>query len=340
MEVLVTGGAGYVGSHVISELIETDHDIISVDNLHKGHREAVLAGEFYCCDLADEKRINDIFSQHNIEAVIHLAADSLVGESMEKPHKYYQNNLSAGLNLLEIMLEHSVMNMVFSSTAAVYGQPENIPIEESDPKNPSSPYGRSKLFYEEILADYYRAYGLNYVSLRYFNASGADPERNIGEDHDPETHLIPLVLKTALGQRGKLQIFGTDYDTRDGTCIRDYVHVNDLARAHIDALENIEEAAGRVYNLGSGDGYSVKEVIETAREVTGRAIEARPAERRAGDPPVLIASSGKIKKELGWEREFKDLKKIIETAWRWHYNNPKGYEDDSSCDTGKEKPTQ
>ncbi|SDL04221.1 UDP-glucose 4-epimerase GalE [Halarsenatibacter silvermanii] len=334
MEVLVTGGAGYIGSHVVRELMKTPYDIVVIDNLQKGHREAVLAGEFYRCDLADRQKLDEIFSDHDIGAVIHLAADSLVGESMENPQKYYQNNLTAGLNLLEIMLEHNVMKMVFSSTAAVYGSPDNIPIEESDTAKPASPYGRSKLFYEEILADFDNAYGLGFVSLRYFNACGADYEAGIGEDHDPETHLIPLVLKTALRQRDKLKIFGTDYKTRDGTCIRDYIHVSDLARAHILALEKLEEEGeSSIYNLGSGDGFSVKEVIEAAREVTGREIEAEPAERRPGDPPVLIASSEKIRKELGWEREYKDLKNIIETAWRWHSSNPEGY---GESKTGKE----
>ncbi len=326
MRILVTGGAGYVGSHVVKELLETDHQVITIDNLQKGHREAVLGGEFYDCDLADYQGLKQIFSRHDIEAVIHLAADSLVGESVEDPHKYYQNNLTSGLNLLEVMLEFSVKKLVFSSTAAVYGDPQNIPIKESDPGEPTNPYGRSKLFYEKILADYHRAYELKYVSLRYFNAAGADSSGQIGEDHDPETHLIPLVLQTALGRRQKLEIYGTDYETRDGTCIRDYIHITDLARAHVLAVEALKQAKeSRIYNLGSGEGYSVREVIETARKVTGREIPAVPAERRAGDPPVLIASSEKIMDELGWERRFDDLETIIATAWKWHENNPGGY---------------
>ncbi len=326
MNILVTGGAGYVGSHVVKELLETDQRVITVDNLNKGHREAVLGGEFYHCDLADYQELHKIFSRHEIEAVIHLAADSLVGESVETPHKYYQNNLAAGLNLLEVMLEFSVKKLVFSSTAAVYGEPRNIPIQESDPGEPTNPYGRSKLFYEKILGDYDRAYELKFISLRYFNAAGADTSGQIGEDHDPETHLIPLVLQTALGRRQQLEIYGTDYDTRDGTCIRDYIHITDLARAHILAVEDLEKRdESSIYNLGSGDGFSVREVIDTARKVTGREIPAVPAEKRPGDPPVLIASSEKIREELGWQRCYDDLETIITTAWKWHKNNPEGY---------------
>ena len=328
MNILVTGGAGYVGSHVVRELMETDHGIITVDNLQKGHEKAVLGGEFYHCDLADKDRLEEIFTRHNVDAVIHLAADSLVGESMDSPHKYYDNNICAGLVLLDIMLEHGVDKFVFSSTAAVYGEPENLPINEEDSKDPTNPYGRSKLFYEEILGDYQRAYDFDYISLRYFNASGAHPSGEIGENHEPETHLIPLVLQTALGQREALEIYGTNYDTRDGTCIRDYIHVSDLARAHILAVEEL--AAGgesAIYNLGSGDGFSVREVIESARKVTGKNIPAEPADPRPGDPPRLIASSSKIKKELGWQRHYTDLEEIIDTAWKWHSQHPQGFAD-------------
>ncbi len=326
MNILVTGGAGYVGSHVVRELMETEHKIITVDNLQKGHRAAVMGGEFYCCDLGDKEALGKIFSRHSIDAVIHLAADSLVGESVKAPQKYYQNNICAGLILLEIMLKHDVNKLVYSSTAAVYGRPESIPIEEDDEKKPTNPYGRSKLFYEEILEDYERGYDFDFISLRYFNASGAHPSGEIGEDHQPETHLIPLILKTALGKRESLKIFGTDYDTRDGTCIRDYVHVSDLAGAHILAVEKLSRGGdSSVYNLGSGDGFSVREVLETARSVTGCEIPAVPADPRPGDPPVLVASSKKIKRKLGWKRNFADLEKIIETAWKWHKNNPGGF---------------
>ncbi len=329
MNILVTGGAGYIGSHVVRELMDTDHDIVTVDNLQKGHEQAVLGGEFYRCDLADREKLEEIFARHEIDSVIHLAADSLVGESMQDPHKYYQNNVSAGLTLLEVMQKEDVNSFVFSSTAAVYGEPQSVPIEENDSGDPTNPYGRSKLFFEEILADYERAYDFNYISLRYFNASGAHPSGEIGEDHDPETHLIPLVLETALGQREKLEIYGTDYDTRDGTCIRDYIHVSDLARAHILAVEYLaENKESAIYNLGSGDGFSVREVIETARRVTGREIPVKPARPRPGDPPVLIASSEKIREELGWQRNFPDLETIIETAWNWHRNNPRGFSSD------------
>ena len=328
MNILITGGAGYIGSHVVRELMETEHEIITVDNLQKGHEKAVLGGKFYHCDLADKTQLVEIFTRHDIEAVIHLAADSLVGESMENPRKYYNNNICVGLVLLQVMLENGVDNFVFSSTAAVYGQPDSLPIKEDDSKQPNNPYGRSKLFYEKILKDYQRAYGINYISLRYFNASGAHPSGEIGEDHEPETHLIPLVLQTALGQREALEIYGTDYDTRDGTCIRDYIHVSDLARAHILAVEKL--AAGgesAIYNLGSGDGFSVREVIESARKVTGKNVPAEQAEPRLGDPPRLIASSSKIKKELGWQRHYTDLKEIIDTAWKWHSQHPQGFAD-------------
>ncbi|GAB6138570.1 UDP-glucose 4-epimerase GalE [Halanaerobaculum tunisiense] len=326
MNILVTGGAGYIGSHVVKELLATKHQVIVYDNLQKGHQEAVVGGEFVQGDLANKKLLDETFAQYNIDAVIHLAADSLVGESMENPTKYYHNNMVNGLNLLDTMIEHDVKNIVFSSTAAVYGDVEQTPISEDVPKEPTSVYGRSKLFFEKIMQDYDQAYDLKFVSLRYFNASGADESGQIGEDHNPETHLIPIVLQKALGQRDKLAIFGTDYPTRDGTCVRDYIHVTDLAQAHIlgvEALANGKESS--IYNLGNGDGYSVKEVIETASEVVGRKIEAVAGERRAGDPATLIASSKKIREELNWEPQYGDLETIIATAWNWHKNHPQGF---------------
>jgi len=317
--ILVTGGAGYIGSHVAKKLAEAGFNVIVLDNLSKGHREAVLKGKLIVGDLADVDLLDRIMKEEGIEGVIHLAADSLVGESMEKPGKYYRNNVANGINLLEAMVNNGVEYIVFSSTAAVYGEPEEIPITESHPANPENTYGESKLFFEKILKRYDEIYNLRYVSLRYFNAAGADLSGQIGEAHDPETHLIPIVLEKALGVREKLYIFGADYPTKDGTCIRDYIHVEDLADAHILAIEAL--AAGlesRIYNLGNGEGYSVREVIEAAEEVTGKKIEAEIAGRRAGDPAVLVASSEKIKKELGWKPLYPDLKTIIESAWRWH----------------------
>ncbi len=326
MNILVTGGAGYIGSHVVKELLDTKHQVITYDNLQKGHQDAVLGGEFVKGDLANKELLAKTFANYNVDAVIHLAADSLVGESMEKPSKYYYNNTVNSLNLLEVMLEYNVKNIVFSSTAAVYGEVEEVPITEDLAKEPTNVYGRSKLFFEKMMQDYKQAYGLKFVSLRYFNASGADESGAIGENHNPETHLIPIVLQKALGQREKLAIFGTDYPTRDGTCIRDYIHVSDLAQAHILAVEALAEGKNSaIYNLGNGDGYSVKEVIDTASKVVGERIEAVEGERRAGDPATLIASSKKIQAELGWEPKYGDLETIIATAWKWHKNNPNGF---------------
>lgn len=319
MNILVTGGAGYIGSHVLKALIKVGHQVITLDNLQKGHREAITGGKFVEGDLADEKLLNRIMQEEAVEGVIHLAADSLVGESMEKPAKYYRNNFANGINLLEAMVNNGVKNIVFSSTAAVYGEPNEIPIKENNKTEPTSTYGESKLFFEKALKRYDEIYGLKYASLRYFNAAGADPEGKIGEAHDPETHLIPIVLETALGIREKIYIFGDDYPTRDGSCIRDYIHVNDLAEAHVLAVEAIAEGReSAIYNLGSGDGYSVKEVIETVKEVTGRDFEVEVSDRRAGDPAVLIASSDKIQQELNWKPEYQELEKIISTAWKWH----------------------
>jgi UDP-glucose 4-epimerase len=319
MNILVTGGAGYIGSHVVKILLNQGHQVVTLDNLQKGYREAVTGGKFIEADLADQKLLNEIMQENEIEAVIHLAADSLVGESMEKPGKYYRNNFANGINLLEAMVKNEVKNIVFSSTAAVYGEPDEIPIKENNKTEPTSTYGESKLFFEKALRRYDDLYGIKYASLRYFNAAGADPEAKIGEAHDPETHLIPIVLQTALGIIDKIYIFGDDYPTRDGSCIRDYIHVSDLAAAHLLAVEAL--ASGResaVYNLGNGEGYSVKEVIKTVKEITGKDFEVEVSDRRAGDPAVLIASSEKIQKELGWQPEFPELEKIISTAWQWH----------------------
>jgi len=319
MNILVTGGAGYIGSHVVKILLNQGHQVVTLDNLQKGYKEAVTGGKFIEADLADQKLLNEIMQKNEIEAVIHLVADSLVGESMEKPGKYYRNNFANGINLLEAMVKNEVKNIVFSSTAAVYGEPDEIPIKENNKTEPTSTYGESKLFFEKALRRYDDVYGIKYTSLRYFNAAGADPEAKIGEAHDPETHLIPIVLQTALGIRDKIYIFGDDYSTRDGSCIRDYIHVSDLAAAHLLAVEAL--ASGResaVYNLGNGEGYSVKEVIKTVKEITGKDFEVEVSDRRAGDPAVLIASSEKIQKELDWQPEFPELEKIISTAWQWH----------------------
>jgi len=319
MNILVTGGAGYIGSHVLKALLKEGHEVVTFDNLQKGHREAVTGGKFVEGDLSDQELLEQVMQENKIEGVIHLAADSLVGESMEKPGKYYRNNFANGINLLEAMVKNEVKNIVFSSTAAVYGEPDEIPIKENNKTEPTSTYGESKLFFEKALRRYDDVYGIKYTSLRYFNAAGADPEAKIGEAHDPETHLIPIVLQTALGIRDKIYIFGDDYSTRDGSCIRDYIHVSDLAAAHLLAVEAL--ASGResaVYNLGNGEGYSVKEVIKTVKEITGKDFEVEVSDRRAGDPAVLIASSEKIQKELDWQPEFPELEKIISTAWQWH----------------------
>ena len=319
MNYLVSGGAGYIGSHVAKKLLAANNQVVVYDSLIKGHKEAVLGGKFVKGDLADFDLLSKTMKEENIDGVIHLAAHSLVGESMENPGKYYFNNVANGLNLLEAMQENDIKYIVFSSTAAVYGEPESVPIKEEHPTRPGNTYGESKLFFEKMLARYDQIYDFKYASLRYFNAAGADPEARIGEAHDPETHLIPIVLQKASGKRDKLFIFGDDYPTKDGTCIRDYIHVDDLADAHVLAIEAlIKGMDSRIYNLGNGEGYSVKEVIDTASEVVGKEIEAEIGERRAGDPAKLVASSVKIKEELKWKPKYSDLKTIIETAWNWH----------------------
>lgn len=322
MRVLVTGGAGYIGSVVTEELVNDGHEVVVYDNLVKGHREAVVSGaRLVEGDLLDAAKLRGTLK--GVEAVIHMAAFSLVGESCEHPAKYYQNNVVAGLVLLDTMIECGVKRIVFSSTAATYGEPESQPIYETAPNNPTNPYGESKLAFERAMHWYERAYGLRYVSLRYFNAAGASEK--CGEDHDPESHIIPIALQAALGTRSHVEIYGDDYPTPDGTCLRDYIHVIDLARAHIIALGVMSEG-GRIYNLGcGGDGYSVRDVIETARRVTGKEIPVKIGPRRAGDPAVLIASSDKIKRELGWQPQYQDLGVIVESAWRWMQSHPNGY---------------
>jgi UDP-glucose 4-epimerase len=324
MRVLVTGGAGYIGSVVTEQLVNDGHEVVVYDNLAKGHREAIIAGaEFVQGDLLEADKLTQTLKNNRIEAVIHMAASSLVGESVEAPAKYYHNNLVAGLVLLNAMRDCGVKKIVFSSTAATYGEPEAQPIFETASTNPTNPYGETKLAFERGMHWYERAYGLRYASLRYFNAAGASEK--CGEDHDPESHIIPITLQAATGKRAHVEIYGDDYPTSDGTCIRDYIHVIDLARAHILALDVLTERS-RIYNLGcGGDGYSVRDVIETARRVTGKDIPVRMGARRAGDPAVLIASSDKIKSELGWQPQFQDLGLIIESAWRWMLAHPNGY---------------
>jgi len=326
MSILVTGGAGYIGSQVVKQLNESGFATLTYDSLKKGHREAVLAIDFILGDVMDTPRLSQVFKENQIEAVMHFAADSLVGESVKNPLAYFENNVAGTINLLKTMINFGVGKFIFSSTAAVYGEPKQIPIMEDDPAIPTNPYGESKLMIERILARCNEAYGLKYISLRYFNAAGADRSGKIGEDHHPETHLIPLILQVALGQREAIKIFGTDYPTQDGTCIRDYIHVVDLAKAHILALKALMAGKpGDIYNLGNGEGHSVKEVIEVARRVTGHKIPAIETGRRPGDPVVLVASSTKAINELDWKPELADLETIMTTAWQWHKNHPEGY---------------
>lgn len=316
--ILVTGGAGYIGSHTIKELLRGGHDVVALDNLSAGHRELVLCDEFVEGDLADLALLGRTFRRYPIRAVVHFAAHTAVGESVKDPQKYYQNNVISGLNLLRAMIEAGVKTIVFSSSAAVYGDPVRVPVPEDHPREPKNPYGRTKLMFEGILADYGAAYGLRHVSLRYFNAAGSDPEGEIGECHDPETHLIPIVLEAGIGKRPHVEIFGTDYDTPDGTAVRDYIHVTDLARAHVLALKALESgSAAPVYNLGIGRGYTVREVVEVCRKVSGREIRAVEGPRRAGDPAVLVADASRARRELGWEPRFTNLEPIVETAWAW-----------------------
>ncbi len=328
MSVLVLGGAGYIGSHAVDQLINQGYEVVVVDNLLTGHRQAVHPkATFYEGDVRDSAFLRSVFEKESIEAVVHFAASSLVGESVENPLKYFNNNVYGMQVLLETMHAFGVNKIVFSSTAATYGEPKQSPITEDTPTNPKNPYGESKLMMEKMMKWCDQAYGMKYVALRYFNVAGAKADASIGEDHTPETHLVPIILQVALGQREELKIFGDDYPTADGTCIRDYVHVEDLIAAHILALEYLKAGnESNFFNLGSNNGYSVKEMLAAAREVTGKEIPAVIAPRRAGDPSTLVASSEKAKSILGWQPKYNDVKKIIETAWNWHVSHPNGYE--------------
>lgn len=328
MAILVLGGAGYIGSHTVIELIDSGSDVVIIDNLETGHMEAVHPkARFYKGDIRDRAFLDSVFEKEEIEAVIHFAANSLVGESMVNPLKYYDNNLCGTKVLLESMLSHDIKKIVFSSTAATYGEPERIPILETDKTEPTNTYGETKLSMEKMFKWTDKAHGLKYVSLRYFNACGAHESGKIGEAHNPETHLIPLILQVPLGKREAINVFGIDYDTKDGTCVRDYIHVTDLAQAHILAVKYLMEGNdSNIFNLGNGIGFTVNEVIEAAKEVVGKDIKVVMADRRAGDPAKLIASSDKAKAVLGWKPEHADLKHIIETAWNWHSNHPNGYD--------------
>ena len=329
MSILVLGGAGYIGSHVVDQLVNKGYEVVVVDNLLTGHEQAIHPkAVFYKGDVRDKEFLTTVFDNEDIDGVMHFAASSLVGESVEKPLMYFNNNVYGMQILLEVMQEHDVKHIVFSSTTDTYGEPKESPITEQTPTNPKNPYGESKLAMEKMMKWCDGAYGMKYVALRYFNVAGAKRDASIGEDHTPESHLVPIILQVALGQRESLAIFGDDYATPDGTCIRDYVHVEDLIAAHILALEYLKAGNdSNVFNLGSNNGYSVKEMLDAAREVTGKEIAAKVAPRRAGDPASLVASSEKAKTVLGWEPEYTDVKKIIETAWNWHVSHPNGYQD-------------
>ena len=326
MAILVCGGAGYIGSHMVAELLAQNKEVIILDNFEKGHEDAILGGKIYKGDLRDKNILDKIFTENHVEAVIDFAAYSLVGESMVEPLKYFNNNVSGTISLLEAMKKYGVIYIVFSSTAATYGEPENTPILENDKTIPTNAYGESKLLVEKILKWCDTCYGIKFTVLRYFNAAGAHINGKIGEDHSPETHLIPLILQVALNKRDEIMIFGDDYKTKDGTCVRDYIHVSDLASAHLLALNRlIDGGESRIYNLGNGTGFTVKEVIEVARKVTNHPIPAKIAPRRAGDPAILIASSDKAISELNWKPKFNSLETIIETAWKWHSSHIDGY---------------
>jgi UDP-glucose 4-epimerase len=325
MRILVTGGAGYIGSHAVKLFLAQGHDVSVYDNLSMGHRQAVPADRLFVGDLSEQARLDQVMVEKRIEAIVHFAAWAAVGESVVNPAKYYQNNLVNTLNLMECARKNGVKRFVFSSTCATFGAPAIMPIVEETPQDPINPYGFTKLAIEKALADYAKAYAWGFAALRYFNASGASPDGSIGEDHDPETHLIPLVIQAATGKRPHIEVFGTDYPTPDGTCIRDYIHVDDLASAHLLAVEKLGPSTAMYYNLGMGRGYSVREVIRTVEEVTGKKVPVKEGTRRAGDPPVLVASSHKVQRELGWRPKYTELRPIVETAWNWHRAHPRGY---------------
>ena len=329
MAVLICGGAGYVGSHNVRAFAQKGEDVIVVDSLETGHRAAVPEGiKFYQADIRDGEALDKVFAENQIEAVVHFCAYSLVGESMEKPLKYFDNNVGGMISLLEAMQKHDVKRIIFSSTAATYGEPKKIPILESDPTVPTNPYGESKRIMEKMMNWVSRLHNIRYVSLRYFNVAGAWHDGTIGEDHHPESHLIPLILQVPLGKREHITIYGDDYPTQDGTCIRDYIHTEDLARAHILALEYLRNGGeSNIFNLGSGDGYSVMEMINAARKVTGHPIPAQVGTRRPGDPAKLVADSSKAQKILNWKPEVTRMEDIIATAWKWHSSHPNGYND-------------
>jgi UDP-glucose 4-epimerase len=324
LNVLVTGGAGYIGSVVTAELVRAGHNITVLDNLSRGHRQAVSKqARLVCADLGDSAQLDKLFAEHRFEAVMHFAASIEAGESMKYPERFFRNNTVNTLNLLEAMLRAGVTRIVFSSTAALYGDPESIPIPETDPLRPTNAYGESKLLVERMLAWFHRIHGFRYASLRYFNAAGATDE--LGEAHNPETHLIPLILHVALGKRSNVEIYGTDYATPDGTCVRDYIHVLDLAQAHLLALEALKHKDQLIYNLGNGRGFTVRQVLDAARRVTAHPIPAVESPRRAGDPAILVAGSEKIQRELGWKPTFTEPDAIIRSAWEWFQSHPNGY---------------
>ena len=325
MKVLVTGGAGYVGSHTVKELQRSGHEPVVFDNLSEGHPQSLSGCALVQGDLAAPASVASALSESGAEAVMHFAARAYVGESVDDPERYYFNNVVCSLNLLRAMRRAGVLRLVFSSSCTLYGVPDRVPITEDQPIRAINPYGRTKAAVENALADYAPAYGLKYASLRYFNAAGADPEGGLGEDHSPETHLIPLVIQAALGQRASISVYGTDYPTPDGTCIRDYVHVTDLARAHVMAMEALDERGVMIYNLSTGRGSSVREVLTVVREVSGRDFAVEEAPRRPGDPPELVGSPEKARAELGWEAQFADIRDVVRTAWEWHSAHPKGY---------------